>query len=89
MADLFVGLARHEVDVVIADGLVGRDFLRRKLPLFSVERRRVTTETIAIAARQGDGDFVEFLSLFIRELRQTGEFMHLARRYHNWLRVDR
>lgn len=90
VSELFVGLARHEIDVVIADGPVGRDFaLRRKLPLFSVERRRVTTEAIAIAARQGDGDFVEFLSLFIRELRQTGEFMRLARRYHNWLRVDR
>lgn len=90
VAELFVGLARHEIDVAIADGPVGRDFaLRRKLPLISVERRRVTTEAIAIAARQGDSDFVEFLSLFIRELRQTGEFMHLARRYHNWLRVDR
>lgn len=90
VAELFQGLARHEIDVAIADGPVGRDFaLRRKLPLYSVERRRVTTESIAIATRQGDGDFVEFLSLLIRELRQSGEFMRMARRYHHWLRVDR
>lgn len=90
VTEMFVGLARHEIDAAIADGPVGRDFaLRRKLPLHSVERRRVTTESIAIAARQGDGDFVEFLSLLIRELRQTGEFMRMARRYHDWLRVDR
>jgi hypothetical protein len=42
-----------------------------------------------MATRQGDGDFVEFLSLFIREMRQSGEFMRLARRYNPWLRVDR
>lgn len=90
IAELFAGLWRHDVDVVVADGPVGRDFaLRRKLTLFSVEKRRVTTEAIAIAARQGDGDFVEFLSLLIHELRQTGEFMRLARRYQHWLRVDR
>ncbi len=90
IAALFSGLWQRQVDVVVADGPVGRDFaLRRKQTLFSVEKRRVTTESIAIAARQGDGDFVEFLSLLIRELRQTGEFMRMARRYHHWLRVDR
>lgn len=90
IAELFAGLFRHEVDVVVADGPIGRDFaLRRKVTLFSVEKRRVTTESIAIAARQGDGDFVEFLSLLIHEMRQTGEFMRLARRYQHWLRVDR
>lgn len=89
-AEMFTALAKREIDACVAEGPVGRDFaLRRKLALASVERRRVTSEAIAFAARQGDSDFVEFLSLFIRELRQTGDFMRLARRYSQWLRVDR
>jgi polar amino acid transport system substrate-binding protein len=89
-AELFAALTRRAVDVAIAEGPVGRDFaLRRGLTLFSVEKRRVTSEAIAMATRQGDGDFVEFLSLFLRELRQSGDFMRLARRYNQWLRVDR
>jgi ABC-type amino acid transport substrate-binding protein len=88
--DLFAALGRRDIDACLAHGTVGRDFsLRRKLQLYSVERRRVTAEGTAIAARQGDADFVEFLSQFIRELRQSGDFMHLARRYNKWLRVDR
>ena len=89
-AEMFTALSQHSIDACVADGPVGRDFaLRRRLALSSVEKRRVTSEAIAIAARQGDSDFVEFLSLFIRELRQTGDFMRLARRYNQWLRVDR
>jgi polar amino acid transport system substrate-binding protein len=89
-AEMFAALSQRQIDACVIDGPVGRDFaLRRKLPLHSVEKRRVTSEALAIAARQGDSDFVEFLSLFIRELRQSGEFMRLARRYNQWLRVDR
>ncbi len=89
-AELFGALTRRTIDVGIAEGPVGRDFaLRRGITLFAVEKRRVTTEAIAMATRQGDGDFVEFLSLFIRELRQSGDFMRLAHRYNQWLRVDR
>lgn len=90
MRDVFQGFASREVDVCVTDGLVGRDFaLRRKLTIYSVERRRVTSEAMAMVARQGDPDFVSFLSLLIRDLRQSGEFMRLARRYNPWLRVDR
>jgi polar amino acid transport system substrate-binding protein len=88
--DLFTALSRGEIDACLAHGTVGRDYsLRKKLSLYSVEKRRVTAEGTAIAARQGDGDFVEFLSQFVRELRQSGDFMRLARRYNQWLRIDR
>jgi polar amino acid transport system substrate-binding protein len=90
IGDLFSALLRREIDACLAHGTVGRDFsLRRKLQLYSVENRRVTAEGTAIATRQGDADFVEFLSQFIRELRQSGDFMRLARRYNQWLRIDR
>lgn len=57
--------------------------------LYSVERRRFTSEAIAIAMRQGDPDWTSYVSLVIRESKANGTFQKLAHRYNTWLRTER
>jgi polar amino acid transport system substrate-binding protein len=89
---LFAALDSGAVDVAVADGLVGRDMILRKkvkAALSSVEQRRVTAESIAMVARQGDTDWTDYLSLLVRETRTSGRFHRLAHRYNPWLRAER
>ena len=89
---LFTALDARAIDAAVADGLVGRDMILRKkvrAPLVSVERRRVTSESIAIAVRQGDTDWTDYVSLVLRESRSAGRFHRMARRYNAWLRAER
>lgn len=90
--ELFRAVESNGVDVAIADALVGRDMVIRKrvtTPLHAVGGRRLTSESICIATRQGDADWTDFLSLVIRELKTSGQFHRLVRRYNPWLRMQR
>ncbi len=90
--DLFRALEGKQIDIAVADGLLGRDAVLRHLvggPLSSVENRRFTSEQIAFATRQGDPDFTEYLSLVVHDLKVSGHFHLLAHRYNLWLRTER
>jgi ABC-type amino acid transport substrate-binding protein len=90
--DLFRALEANAVDAAIADALVGRDMtIRGKVttPLHAVGGRRLTSESICMAARQGDADWTDYLSLVIREMKTSGRFHRLVRRYNPWLRMQR
>lgn len=90
--ELFGALDEGRIDAAVADGFVGRDAAVQKLvhsKLFSVERRRFTSESIAVAMRQGDPDWTTYVSLVIRESKANGTFQKLAHRYNTWLRTER
>ncbi len=90
--ELFSALDDGQIDAAVADGFVGRDAVvqkRVKSKLYSVERRRFTSESIAIAMRQGDPDWSAYLSLVVRESKANGTFQKLAHRYNTWLRTER
>lgn len=90
--DLFAALDAGALDGAVADGFVGRDAVVQKRVgsrLFSVERRRFTSEPIAIAVRQGDPDWTAYLSIVLHDAKENGTFQKLAHRYNIWLRVER
>jgi ABC-type amino acid transport substrate-binding protein len=90
--ELFRALEANNLEAAIADSLVGRDMVVRKKvksALHPVGGRRLTSESICMAARQSDGDWTDFLSLVIRELKTSGQFHRLVRRYNPWLRIQR
>jgi ABC-type amino acid transport substrate-binding protein len=90
--ELFGALDEGRIDAAVADGFIGRDAVAQKMvhsKLFSVERRRFTSESIAIAMRQGDPDWTAYVSLVIRESKADGTFQKLAHRYNTWLRTER
>jgi ABC-type amino acid transport substrate-binding protein len=90
--ELFAALDNGTIDAAVADGFVGRDAVVQKLvktKLFSVERRRFTSESIAVALRQTDPDWTAYVSLVIRESKANGTFQKIAHRYNLWLRTER
>jgi len=90
--ELFAALDDGRIDAAVADGFVGRDAIVQKLAkskLYSVERRRFTSESIAVAMRQADPDWSAYVSLVIRESKANGTFQKLAHRYNLWLRTER
>ena len=81
-----------ETDAAVIDYVSARDAeVRGRLhaPLQALEDRRFTVEHFAFAARQGDGDWLAWLNLMLREAKATGEFHALAARYNPWFRSER
>jgi|GEM_PF-749136 len=79
-------------DVFAVDYLLARDLEVRhqtKATLSSVEERRYTVEQLAFAVRQGDGDWLNWLNLYLRQIRSAGSFHKIAARYNLWFRTER
>jgi len=83
---------RGEVDAAVIDYVSARDAEVRghvHAPLQPLEDRRFTVEHFAFAVRHGDGDWLGWLNLMLRETKASGEFHALAARYNAWFRSER
>ncbi len=79
-------------DAVVIDYVAARDAEVRKrahATLTAIEERRFTTESLAIAVKQGDGDWLGWLNLFLKEQKSSGAFHKLASRFNLWFRSER
>jgi len=79
-------------DVFAVDYLLARDLEVRhqtKATLSPVEERRYTVEQLAFAVRQGDFDWLNWLNLYLRQIRTSGAFHKIAARYNPWFRTER
>lgn len=83
---------RGEADAAVIDYVTARDArVRGRLgtSLQPIEERRFTVEHFAFAVRHGDGDWLGWLNLMLRESKASGEFHALAARYNAWFRSER
>ena len=82
----------RQVDAAVIDYVNARDAAVRghvHAPLQPLEDRRFTVEHFAFAVRHGDGDWLGWLNLMLRETKASGEFHALAARYNSWFRSER
>lgn len=83
---------RGEADAAVIDYVTARDAEVRGhvgTSLQALEDRRFTIEHFAFAVRHGDGDWLGWLNLMLRESKASGEFHALAARYNAWFRSER
>jgi len=83
---------RGQVDAAVIDYVTARDAEVRGhvgSTLQPLEDRRFTIEHFAFAVRHGDGDWLGWLNLMLRESKASGEFHALAARYNAWFRSER
>jgi polar amino acid transport system substrate-binding protein len=91
-AAVLAAVDRGEADAAVIDYVSARDAEVRghvRTPLQPLEDRRFTVEHFAFAARHGDGDWLGWLNLMLRETKASGEFHVLAARYNGWFRSER
>jgi polar amino acid transport system substrate-binding protein len=91
-AAVFASVDRGDVDAAVIDYVSARDAEVRghvRTPLVALEDRRFTVEHFAFAVRHGDGDWLGWLNLMLRESKASGEFHALAARYNAWFRSER
>ena len=91
-AALEQAMADARVDAVVVDYVTARDAAvrgRAGQRRLAVEERRFTVEQFALAAHQGDPDWVAWLDLFLHEEKTSGAFQRLAARYSAWFRIER
>jgi len=76
-------------DAFVIDYVSARDAEVRgrvQTRLAAVEERRFTSEQFAFAVKPGDPDWLDWLNLFLREMKTSGAFHKLASRYNPWFR---
>ncbi|HEX6835898.1 MAG TPA: transporter substrate-binding domain-containing protein [Polyangia bacterium] len=91
-AAVFAAVDRGDTDAAVIDYISARDAEVRgqlRAPLQALEDRRFTVEHFAFAVRHGDGDWLGWLNLMLRESKASGEFHALAARYNAWFRSER
>jgi polar amino acid transport system substrate-binding protein len=91
-AALFGAVERGDADAAVIDYISARDAEVRGLvrtPLTPIEERRFTVEHFAFAVRQGDPDWLNWLNLYLRQSKASGEFHRLAAGYNAWFRSER
>ena len=91
-AAVFAAVDRGDTDAAVIDYISARDAEVRgrvRAPLQALEDRRFTVEHFAFAVRQGDGDWLGWLNLMLRESKASGEFHAIAARYNAWFRSER
>jgi polar amino acid transport system substrate-binding protein len=91
-AAVLAAVDHGDADAAVIDYVTGRDAAVRgrvHTPLVAVEDRRFTVEHFAFAVRQGDGDWLGWLNLMLRETKSSGQFHALAARYNPWFRSER
>jgi polar amino acid transport system substrate-binding protein len=79
-------------DAVVIDYVNARDLeVRQRVhaTLSAVEQRRFTSESLAMAVRQGDPDWLGWLDLFLKQEKSSGAFHKLAARFNPWFRTER
>lgn len=89
---VLAAVAGHGADAAVLDYVNARDAAvrgRLRVKLTAVEDRRFTVEHFAFAVRHGDGDWLAWLNLMLRETKASGEFHALAARYNAWFRSER
>jgi polar amino acid transport system substrate-binding protein len=89
---VMAAVAQKRADAAVLDYVNARDAeVRGRAPvkLVAVEDRRFTVEHFAFAVRHGDGDWLGWLNLMLRETKASGEFHQLAARYNAWFRSER
>ncbi|MCA1664981.1 MAG: transporter substrate-binding domain-containing protein [Myxococcales bacterium] len=91
-ASVIGAVERGDVDAAVIDYVTARDAEVRGhvgVTLQPLEDRRFTVEHFAFAVRHGDGDWLGWLNLMLRESKASGEFHALAARYNAWFRSER
>lgn len=91
-AAVFAAVDGGDTDAAVIDYISARDAEvrgRLRAPLVALEDRRFTVEHFAFAVRHGDGDWLGWLNLMLRESKASGELHALAARYNAWFRSER
>jgi polar amino acid transport system substrate-binding protein len=92
VAAVFAALEHRQADAAVLDYVSARDAAVRghvRVGLHALEDRRFTVEHFAFAVRHGDGDWLNWLNLMLRETKASGEFHTVAIRYNAWFRSER
>jgi len=88
---IFAAFDDPSIDAIVVDLLVARDAEihgRSQAKLTPLEGRRFSTEHLALAVAPGDGDWLGWINLFLRDAKAHGAFHRTAARYNAWFRTE-